>query len=129
MINDHQMTIIWHADELRISHKDGLEITKIIKWLGKIYGDIKGKRGKQHHYLGMDLNCEDDKKVKASMIPYIEEIIKNFPEEIGSSTTMAPAAEHLFEIRKKGDAKFIPEEQAMQFHHNVAKLLFKSTRA
>ena len=27
------------------------EITKIIKWLGKIYGD---KRRRKHHYLGMD---------------------------------------------------------------------------
>ena len=38
------MTIIWHVDYLKISHQDGWEITKIIKLLGKVYGDIKVKR-------------------------------------------------------------------------------------
>ena len=42
---------------------------------------------------------------------------------------MAPAAEHLFEAREKSDAKFIPEEQAIQLHHHATKLLFMSTRA
>ena len=97
--------------------------------MGKIYGDIEVKRGKQHHYLWMDLNFEDDGKVTVSMTPYIEEIIKNYPEEIGSSTAMTPAMKHLFETIEKSDAKFIPEEQAMQFHHNVTKLLFVSTKA
>ena len=63
------------------------------------------------------------------MIPYFEEITKNFPEEIESSMAVTPAAEHLFEVREKGEAKFIPEEQAIQFHHNITKLLFMSTRA
>ena len=46
MIDGHQMTIIWHVNDLIMSHKEGWEITKIIKWLGKLYGDIKVKRGK-----------------------------------------------------------------------------------
>ena len=42
---------------------------------------------------------------------------------------MIQAVEHLFETREKSDAKFIPQEQAIQFHHNVAKLLLVSTGA
>ena len=57
-INGKQMTIIWHADNLKISNKDGWETTHVIKWLGKIYGDIKLKQGKKYHYLGMDLDFE-----------------------------------------------------------------------
>ena len=53
------MTIIWHVNNLKISHLDGWEITKIIKWLGKIYGDIKVKRGRKHHYLRMDMDFEE----------------------------------------------------------------------
>ena len=30
IVNDHQMTIIWHVDCLKISQKDGCKITKII---------------------------------------------------------------------------------------------------
>ena len=95
------MTIIWHIDDLKMLHEDGWETTKILKWLGKIYEDIKVKRGKQHHYLRLDLNFEENEKVKVSMIPHIEEIMKNFREEIGSSMAISPAAEHLFEVREK----------------------------
>ena len=35
-----QMTITWHVDDLKISHKDGWEITKMIMSLAKIYGDV-----------------------------------------------------------------------------------------
>ena len=57
MINDQQMTIIWHVNNFKISHKYGWDFTKIIKLLGNIYGDKKGKSEK-HHYLGMDLDFE-----------------------------------------------------------------------
>ena len=129
MVKGKQMTIIWHVDDLKISHRDGLEITKIIKRLRKIYGDIKVKRGKQHHYLGMELDFKNDGKVQVLIIQYVDEIIKNFPEKIGTSTTSTPAAEYLFETREEKDAKLILEKQAIQFHHNVAKLLFVSTKA
>ena len=32
-INGKQMTIIWHVDDLKISHVDEKELTKIIDWL------------------------------------------------------------------------------------------------
>ena len=34
--------------------------------------------------------------VKVSMVPYIEEIMNNFPEEMGTLIAMTPAGEHLF---------------------------------
>ena len=77
----------------------------------------------------MDLDFECDEMVKVSMIPYMEEIIKNFPEEVGTSIAATPAAEHLCQIREEKDVKLIPEEQAIQFHHTAAKLLFVTTRA
>ena len=64
MVNGSQITIIWHVDDLKISHRDGWEIAKIIKWLGKIYGDIKVKRGRKQHYLGMDMNLGEKEIVK-----------------------------------------------------------------
>ena len=32
MIGGHQMTITWHVDDLKISHKNPEEVTKMIKW-------------------------------------------------------------------------------------------------
>ena len=43
------------------------------------------------------------------MIPYIEEIIENFPKEVGTSTAATPAAQDLFQIREKKDANPVPE--------------------
>ena len=59
----------------------------------------------------------------------VEEIINNFPEELVMSTASIPAAEHLFQVHDQNKAKQLPEEQAIIFHHNVAKLLFVSSRA
>ena len=67
--------------------------------------------------------------MKVSMIPCIEEILNNFPEEVGTSTVATPVGEYLFQVRDAKDAKFITEDQAIQFHDYVAKLLFVSTRA
>ena len=67
--------------------------------------------------------------MKISMVPYVEEIISNFPDSLGMLTATTPAGDHLFQTRNLKAAKLISEDQAIQFHHNVAKLLFVSTRA
>ena len=128
MVNGSQMTNIWHVDDLKILHRDGWEITNIIKWLGKNYGNINMKRGRKHHYLGMDMDFGEKGIVKISMIPYVKAIIKNFPQEVGTSAAAIPAAECLFQVRDQHEVKQLPEEQAVQFHHNVAKF-FVGTRA
>ena len=62
IINGSQMMIAWHLDDLKISHQDGWEVTKTIKWLGKIYGDI--------------MDFEERGVVRVSMIPHVQDIIK-----------------------------------------------------
>lgn len=47
-INGYQMTICWHVDDLKISHKDEKEVTKIKEWLRSIYGNVTVSRGKKH---------------------------------------------------------------------------------
>ena len=60
------------------------------------------------------------------MIPFLEEMLEEFPEEI-TSTRTTPAAEYLFKVRD--DAPKLPEEQARLFHRFVAKLVFVQARA
>ena len=36
MINGSQMTVTWHVNDLKISHKESTEVTKFIRALGKI---------------------------------------------------------------------------------------------
>ena len=61
------------------------------------------------------------------MIKYIHKILQGFPEVIkGGAAT--PAADHLFQVREDEEAKLLPKEQALSFHHTVAQLLFLSAR-
>ena len=64
-----------------------------------------------------------------SIIPYAKEIIKNFSEEVGTMTAATPAADHLFKVKTMKEAKLLPQEQVIQFHHNIAQLLFVGSRA
>ena len=46
MINGKHMTITWHVDDLKISHVNAREVTKIIEWFKSIYGTVHASRGK-----------------------------------------------------------------------------------
>ena len=63
--------------------------------------------------------------VKFDMVGYIDKIILAFPEKITGHTS-SPAADHLFKVRPTSEAHLLPEEQAMEFHHTTAQLLFLS---
>ena len=77
----------------------------------------------------MDKNYSKKGEVRISMKQYVEKIVEGFPEKIGSSTAATPAAYHLFQVRDEKEAKVLPEEQVVQFHYTVAKLLFVCMRA
>ena len=129
IVDGNQMTIMWHVDDLKILHKSEWEITKIIKWLAKINGDMKVKRGKQHKYLWMNLNYKKPRQVRVSMKHYVDKIMKSFPEEIGNQMASTPVADYLFDVRDEKEAKKLPREQSVQLHHVVAELLFISNKA
>ena len=38
-INGEQMTVVWHIDNLQVSHKDPFEITIFARYLSRIYGE------------------------------------------------------------------------------------------
>jgi hypothetical protein len=127
MVNEKQFTITWHVDDLKLSHMDDKEVTKMIVWLKSIYGDdIRVSRGKKHDNLGMDLNVPGQFKI--TMIPYLKGVIRDFPEEITGRATSA-AADHLFTVREDQDREPLDESRALAFHHTVAQLMFACPRA
>ena len=95
-------------------------------YLDNIYPGLKGNRGKVYDYIGMDLDFSKDGNVKASMIPCLNEILGNFPAVLGD-IAMSLAADHLFKVCSDDKARLLPEEQAISFHHFVARLLFVSS--
>eukprot|EP00804_Cyclotella_cryptica_P004278 CCRYP_013488-RB/>CCRYP_013488-RB protein AED:0.37 eAED:0.20 QI:0/-1/0/1/-1/0/1/0/257 len=132
MVNGSQMTVVWHVDDLKVSHKDRKEITKLLVYLGQIYGPgITVNRGRRHDYLGIDFDFSEDGVVRLSMTKHIEKIFEDFPEEIGKECS-SPASGHLFEVwdpeETKRLKKYLPEELEQHFHHTVVQRLYVEMR-
>ena len=51
----------------------------------------------------MNLDFSKDGNVKVSMIPYLLEILHDFPELLGN-IVISPAADHLFKVRSDEEA-------------------------
>ncbi len=105
------------------------KLTKFSCYLAGIYGPkLSMHTGKKLDYMGVDMEFNNDGTLDVLMIPYLKNVIADFPELIvGKAAT--PAAEHLFVIRDEKEMRPLEEERALAFHYTVAQLLFMSTRA
>ena len=125
----HQLTVLWHVDDLKISCKNKYEVTKLICFLRKIYGEkMTVHRGGKGKYLGMHLDFTEDGVFQVDMSSYVEGILKEFPEPI-LKCSPTPHSDGLFTVRDEETSRLLNEDKAMQFHRTTAQLLFLSTRA
>jgi hypothetical protein len=68
-INGKQFTVVWHIDQIIMSHADEKEVSRLITWLKSIYGeDMRVSRGRVRDYLGMTLDFTNKGKIKVTMI-------------------------------------------------------------
>jgi hypothetical protein len=82
MIDGKQCTILWHVDDLKISHVDAEVKTSIIELINDEFGKeapITITQGLVHQYLGMTLDYSEKGKVKIKMIDYVEKMLKDLP--------------------------------------------------
>ena len=129
MVKGRQLTITWHVDDLKASHKDPKVLESFVQWLEKKYGSkenpVKVHRGKVHDYLAMNLDYTVKGQVKVDMTQYVKNMIKEFPESI-KKESKTPATEKLFNAH---ESPRLDEQRKEQFHHTVAKALFVAKRA
>jgi hypothetical protein len=136
MMNGKQCTILWHVDDLKISHVNPNAVTEVIQLLEEEFGKeapLTKMRGKVHDYLGMTLDFSSPGQAKilmidyrkhTGMIDYIKYMLEEMPSDMdGEAPT--PASNHLFQVNEK-DPVMLDDDTATMFHHNVAKLLFLS---
>jgi hypothetical protein len=129
-INGHQCTILWHVDDLKISHIDPEVVTEVIDLLESQFGKeapLTVARGKVHEYLGMTIDYTEKGKVKFSMAEYIKGMLNELPDDLGDGEAPTPASKYLFDVDK--NAEKLDSTNADLFHHNTAKLLFLCKRA
>ena len=129
-IDGHQCTVLWHVDDLKISHVDSGVVDKVLRDIDDKYGKeapITQTRGKVHEYLGMTLDYREDGVVKVTMVDYINKMLTELPTDM-NGVAPSPAANHLFKVNDS-DPKKLDKDTSDMFHRNVAKLLFLSKRA
>ena len=122
MVNGRQLTVLWHVDDLKISHMDDAMVTNLVDQLELEFGKeapLTITRGKVHDYLGMTLDFSLPGKVQVSMFDYIDKMLEALPTNM-DSTAATPAAQHLFKVNNNPEA--LDEDTAQMFHHNTAKL-------
>ena len=155
IIDGTQMTICFHVDDNKLSHRKSKVVDEMVEWLRKeyesIFEDGSGKmtvsRGRIHKYLGMTLDYTVRGQVKITMIDYIDEILTAFdkadPKGGGTKKTAAP--ENLFKVNEdceklgeyqpdnlftvNEDCEKLKPKRAVEFHNLVAKTLYATKRA
>ena len=133
MVNGSQFTVLWHVDDLKISHLQESELDKFIEHIKKNYqddniGKVKTSRGKVHLYLGMQLDFSVDGEVRITMVDYIDRMLQEYTGKI-KNKVYTPAALHLFKVREEGDEILLDEDTASKFHTVVAQGIFLCKRA
>jgi Reverse transcriptase (RNA-dependent DNA polymerase)/Zinc knuckle len=132
MIDGKQCTVVWHVDDLKISHHGTDVVTSVIEQLEAKFGTPEAPltvtRGKVHDYLGMTIDFSTPSKVKFTMVDYIKNMLDELPNDMDGEMA-TPAAAHLFEVNPNSSEMLLDATTADMFHHNVAKLLFLCKRA
>ena len=128
MIKGKQCTILWHVDDLKISHVDENVLEDIVSKLNAKYGresPLSVQRGQIHEYLGMTLDYTTKGKVTFKMDDYISRLMAEVPEDMNGTAT-TPAANYLFQTNP--DAKKLNNQTSELYQHLVAKLLYLCKR-
>ena len=64
------MSVIWHVDDLKISHENGDTVDALINKLSEKYvkeAELTIHRGKVHKYLRIKLDYREQGKIKIDM--------------------------------------------------------------
>jgi hypothetical protein len=109
--------MLWHVDDIKISHEDPEVVSQMIELLKGAYGKeapLIITRGKIYEYLGITIDYSTLDKVRITMLlQYIRDMLEEMPEE-WTGETATPAANQLFEVNP--EAEQLDEETAQTFH-------------
>jgi hypothetical protein len=130
MINGRQITIQFHVDDLKLSHRDQSVIDQVLIDLNNKFGTTRkplaATTGMIHDYLGITIDYSEKGKVKFTMYDYLEDILDEMPDDM-NGTSPTPASDNLFDVDE--DSPALNEKESDFFHRTTARLLFAAKRA
>ena len=129
IVDGSQITVAWHVDDLKVSHKKNMALEDFAKLLNNEFGNetpIAASYGKQHEYLGMTLDYSKPGEVKILMSDYIKLILQDAPDDM-SGTAVTPVGHCLFKVNQT-NRELLTGEDKDNFVHVVMQLLYLSRR-
>jgi hypothetical protein len=137
MIEGDQMTICFHVDDCKLSHRKTKVMDSMIEYLRQEYesifkdgsGAMTVSRGKIHKYLGMTLDNSVRGQVKITILDYVDEILTDFDkaEPKGGGTNTSAAPDSLFKVDE--NCEKLKQDKAVEFHSLVANTLYSTKQA
>ena len=127
MVSGKQCTVTWYVNNMKMSHETQQVLEDLLMLLNNELGKeapLTVTQGKIHDYLGIVIYYTVPVKVKFMMQDFIQEVLDECPGELMKGASATPAANHLFNVNP--DCRKLAEEEASQFHHLTAKLLYLS---
>jgi hypothetical protein len=132
IIEGEQITICFHADDCKLSHRKKKVMDRMIGYLRQEYesifedgyGKMAVSRGKIHKYPGMPFDYSVPGQVKITMLDYVDEILAAFDkaEPKGGGTKTSTDTGSLFKVDE--DCEKLAQANAVEFHNLVAKTLY-----
>jgi len=102
-IEGKQCTILWHVDDLKISHVDKDVVEGILKKLNEKFrqeSPLTTSRRKVLDYLGVKIDYQQKGKVKCVMYEYIDKMLEELPTDMSGLAT-TPAS-NIYSIQIQG---------------------------
>jgi hypothetical protein len=130
IVNDKQITVVWHVDDLKISHVQTKVVDEFIEQMEDEFGKeepLSQSRGKIHEYLGMTLDFSNPGEVQVQMLDFVEMVLTDLPKEF-TGRVATPAANHLFKVNEKNPV-LLDDTKRELFVKLVMQLLYLSQRA
>jgi hypothetical protein len=130
-VGEDMITICIHVEDLTVSCRSKKLLEEVVEQLKNAYVEITVHYGDEHDYLGMVLSYNPQQKtITLNMRKYIEAMMGQFEEENVNEIKIVktPANNKLFQTRKATESMMLSKHQSMQFHLNVAKMLFLAKR-
>ena len=103
LIDGKQCTILWHVDDIKMSHVSQDVLESIMKQIKARFGKeapLTVTRGPVHEYLRMTIDFSSPGTVQFQMKAFIDDLIAETPSELMKGMAMSPGGQHLFTVNE-----------------------------
>ena len=130
MVNGEQITVQFHVDDLKVSHREESVLEDFLGDLRSEFGqedELTENTGLVHEYLGITIDYSIAGKVIFTMFDYLEGVVVEAAEDLKNSRSYYPGNDQLMKVDY--DSPSLSPKDAELFQQHVAILLFASKRA